>query len=76
MDAIDQAILSTGNSIEICNATESPNSHVDIPLKDLAPIVVEILRRDLMNPTETDLILDAALGAMHRQERRIGDPMH
>ena len=62
MDAIDQAILSTGNSIEICNATTSPNSHVDIPLKDLAPIVVEILRRDLMNPKETDLILDAALG--------------
>ena len=72
MDAIDQAMLSTGNSIEICNAAPSQTLHVDIPLKDLAPIVVEVLRRDLMNPKETDLILDAALGAMHRQERGIG----
>ena len=76
MDAINQAVLSTGNSIEICNVAPSPDSHVDIPLKDLAPIVVEVLRRDLLNLRETDLILDAALEAMHRQERGIGDGVH
>ena len=68
-----QAMLNTGNSIEICDAAPSQNSHVDIPLKDLAPIVVEVLRRDLLNSRETNLVLDAALEALYRQEQGIGD---
>ena len=76
MDAIDEVLLSTGNSIEICRAAPSADSHVDIPLRDLAPIVVEVFRRNLLDPRQTDLILDAALDAMRRQEQKHRDSVN
>ncbi len=41
---------------------------VDIVPRDLARIVVEVLRRDLLSPHQTAAIFEAAGGAIWRQE--------
>ncbi len=76
MDEYEHALLSTGTSIEICYAGPPQEPHVDIPLRDLAPIVVEVLRRDLLTPRDTALILDDASEAIVRRERGIQYQTH
>jgi hypothetical protein len=74
MDVKSQVPFSAVTSIEAGCPAQLPNSYVDIPVKCLAPIVAEVFRQGLLNPRETDIILDAALEAMYRQER--GDTLN
>ena len=76
MEGKDCAHLGNGHLIEFCDAVPEQNSHVDIPLRDLAPIVIEALRRDLFNEYQTALVLDAAVESMLRQENGLAKTVH
>ena len=61
MESENWEALGNGNWIEICDALRSDEvGHVDIPLVDLTPITVSVLRRGLLSATEAEYILDAA----------------
>ena len=76
MEGKDCAYLGNGHLIEFCSAVPEQNSHVDIPLRDLAPIVIEALRRDLLNEYQTALVLDAVVDSMLRQENGLAKTAH
>ena len=75
MDANESLQLDTGNSIEFCEAVPR-GPYVDIPLKDLTPIVAEVLRRDLLSARETTLILNAAASSAQRQKSGSTSSLH
>jgi hypothetical protein len=76
MEGKDCAYLGNGHLIEFCSTVPERNSHVDIPLRDLAPIVIEALRRDLLNEYQTALVLDAVVDSMLRQENGLAKTAH
>ena len=55
-----------GHSIEFCTAEPTQTGHVDIPLRILAPIVIEALQRDALTEIESTLILNAAAESIGR----------
>jgi hypothetical protein len=60
-----------GHSIELCDVALAPEGgQVDIPLRDLAPITVEVLRRGLLSDVEVELIMETAAESLRTQ--RIG----
>jgi hypothetical protein len=66
----DAAYLGDGHWIEFCNAAGGRrDGHIDIPLRDLAPIVVEVLRRDLLSMAEAWLVLEAAEESLSRRAK-------
>jgi hypothetical protein len=74
MERKDCTHLGGGRSIEFCTAVPAQNSHVDIPLSVVAPMVIEVLRRDLLNCRETALIWDAAGESILRKETAWPEP--
>jgi len=72
MDKNHRTLLSSGSSMEVCDAMPCQDSYIDIPLRHLAPIVVEVLHRDLLPTAETGRILDAAFHSMCRKEPGVG----
>jgi hypothetical protein len=71
MESENWEALGTGNWIEICDAPRSDEAgHVDIPLVDLTPITVSVLRRGLLSPAEAEHILDAAAEFLLTRPRR------
>jgi len=45
----------------------SPHSSSELPIGDVCPIAVETLRRDVLSPEETMLILQAAVDSVRRR---------
>ena len=63
-----RAYLGQGDWIEFREAALPPDlDHVDIPLRDVAPMVVEVLRRDMLDTTQATRIIEAARQSLRRQ---------
>jgi len=68
MAELNRAYLGHGDWIEIRDvAPPIERDHVDIPLRDVTPMIVEVLRRDLLNRGQASEILQAAEQSLHRQ---------
>ena len=64
----NSAYLGFGDWIEIRDAVPPVSGeHVDIPLRDVAPMIIEVLRRDLLNAGQAATILAAARNSLDRQ---------
>lgn len=60
--------LGQGDWIEFRDAAMPPDlEHVDIPLRDVAPMVVEVLRRDMLGASQAARIIEAAEQSLRRQ---------
>lgn len=65
--------LSSGHWVEFCTAVvDDRRDHVDIPLRDLAPIVIEALRHDLLSEAEISVLAAAAEESMLRRQLQRG----
>ena len=68
MAEANQAYLGHGDWIEFRDAVPPmTGQHVDIPLRDVAPLIIEVLRRDLLNSGQAARILAAAEDSLIRQ---------
>jgi hypothetical protein len=74
MSIDDRAYLGGGDWIEFRNAAVPlRGEYVDIPLRDVTPLVIEVLRRDLLDPGQALLILEAAERSLLRKADRDGN---
>lgn len=70
----DRAYLGGGDWLEFRNAAiPLRGEYVDIPLRDVTPMVIEVLRRDLLDSGQALLILEAAERSLLRKANRNGN---
>ncbi len=62
--------LSVRNRYTTANGGFSPHSSSEIPIEDVAPIVLEVLRRDLLNPEIALLLIQEASDSVRRRISR------
>lgn len=63
-----RAYLGYGDWIEFRDAvTPAEGGQVDIPLRDVAPLVLEVLRRDMLDTAHASCIIEAAQQSIRRQ---------